>query len=386
MPYLPPRRFRPAGSRVGQRPRASVANRPGFVDYTMPRWLRDALARAKGQQPPPPNFSLQGQPPPPRDQGLELQAAIDASAASRGRGTNRTELDRGAGGGGVGGFGTGGYNYIGDYAGGAAGSQAIFTGQGFDPTIRDQGLELEESVRRGDIRQPAGGFDFSFGRGDIPIDQDILNRAQGLVQVQERGPFIQDLDAPNFLTGVGELPFFRSIGEQVAMFLEPEFDSRFEGERGVLGLQNFVFPGTERFIGATEQFNHDRGVGPGTGIFNDLFGRGRGVGLAEEFSNFGSGIFPGLFGGGLGDAGITPRAELLAQYNAGIGRGPSTEQYFGAGPNLGGIDQYYSLLDPPPASFSGAGGFGGGGGFNFSFPEGDPADPRFWLDLVRWLI
>ena len=48
------------------------------------------------------------------------------------------------------------------------------------------------------------------------------------------------------------------------------------------------------------------------------------------------------------------------------------------------VDPQLGVLPPPPPSFQGAGGGGGFGGFNFE--PGDPADPRFWLDLVRWLI
>jgi len=45
---------------------------------------------------------------------------------------------------------------------------------------------------------------------------------------------------------------------------------------------------------------------------------------------------------------------------------------------------YYQTLGAPAPSFDGGGGGGGFGGFNFG--PGSPADPSFWLQMLRWLI
>ncbi len=42
--------------------------------------------------------------------------------------------------------------------------------------------------------------------------------------------------------------------------------------------------------------------------------------------------------------------------------------------------------EAPGLGFQGGGFGGGGGGTSFDFGGGEPPDPRFWLDMVRWLI
>jgi hypothetical protein len=70
--------------------------------------------------------------------------------------------------------------------------------------------------------------------------------------------------------------------------------------------------------------------------------------------------------------------------------GPTSMETFWQGEQLDAIERAlaeakYQPGEAPLPAFAGAGGGGGGfGGFNFA--PGDPADPRFWLDMVRWLI
>ncbi len=202
--------------------------------------------------------------------------------------------------------------------------------------------------------------------------------------------------------------FINSAGPTVAQFLEPEPFVPGEGEQ-IGGLSegiadfigNFVLPGTEKFRGATEALQHDRGVGPGTGIFNDLFGQGAGVGALETLTGGGAlepygGRNKTFFEQGDNLANLQALSDLLGiPIDEIINRGMNPTQIPGAF-ETGNIMQNAWLASfanqelqqlgttDAFAPFSGAGGGGGFGGFNFA--PGDPADPSFWLDMVRWLI
>ena len=95
-------------------------------------------------------------------------------------------------------------------------------------------------------------------------------------------------------------------------------------------------------------------------------GFGGGGGVDDGFTNiYGANIAPGSGGAPPGTGEF-----LLRQFEA------QDRQAL--------LDYYAGLAAPPPPFFGGGGGGGLGGGLNF--PKSEPADPRFWLDMVRWLI
>ena len=366
MPYLPQRRFRPAGTRTGSNfsPSSQDPNSQGssgFVDYTMPKWLRDALAKAQAGSAP----TTTGGGGKVLASPVQQQTQQADNYYGRGRGTNRApEVEVPP-------------NVVRPGVGGFEGARNVPVGTPYDGPFESP--EVEGGAVKNFLH---GLFPFVAGQG-IGFDDPI--------------------------TGTSSDPKPGLLGN-VQQFFEPEPGGQTEPAGGLAGIgqfiENFVLPGTERFVGATEQFNHDRGTGPGTGIFNDLFDQGTGVGALQ-------GLYEGIFGAPaqIGDGRppnptdpggvsyISPEdiakwkaigIDLFGTLEEGTTPGGGPAMAFDIGDKLLG-DFYLAqsvrpdlgVLPPPPPSFQGAGG-GGFGGFNFE--PGDPADPRFWLDLVRWLI
>ena len=341
MPYLPQRRFRPAGTRRGNyRPPRSVAQRPGFQDTTMPKWLRDALAGGASQPPP-------GQPTPTPTPQQRVnyptpdQAAEQVDAIT---GAGAFVPDRGPGG------------------------QPSYQPGGFYG--RDQGQEYMDAVGArgrgsGVVRDQAGGFDFGDFFGGIG-DTLASNRADNL-------GLLNSLFSPD----------------------------RFERKPGIMGkIQEFFAP-EARETDYTQRGGGFMGVGMGEALnfLGDFVLPGTGnlpqPGGAGAPDRGGGGTF---FEQGNNRANLEALSSLLGipvddLYN----RGANPTQI--PGPfQTGNIMQdawlsSFANQNPPdygtsdaPVAFSGAGGGGGGGLGGFNFAPGDPADPSFWMDMVRWLI
>jgi len=312
MPYLPRRRFRPAGTTTGRSPRSPA------IDYTMPAWLRRALARgrdasglseARGGQ----NFTPQPQPPrpteQPRDQGREYIEALTSAGL----------YPPTQGPGGVPSYQPGGYypQEQQNVEGGGSFVEQLFSnlfqGGGFD-----LGAKREEN-RAANFGALRGLFDQAI-RGFPELRGDIGSAFEGLTF----GPYGSERsDVLDFSSNLFEN--IRTPGQHTQQDQTASLSRFLEPGQSVADAYGLEFPEGLNFQGAGS-FNQD----------------GRLIASLPS-----------------------PFEQFVSRY---------------ADP----VKAYYSGLSAPPPAFRGAGGGGGFGGFNF--PESDPADPRFWVDMVRWLI
>ncbi len=414
MPYLPQRRFRPAGNYGNYNPVAAPA---APDDPTMPEWLRSALAGASQPSPTPtPQPTPNYQPPPrrrdqgqeyadairrgepgaigPRDQGLEMQEAM---TYGRGRGTNRAPEPAAP---------VPFWEEMGNWWPGSTPNRMLqefiapqpsrMGETGFGVTGAEGGLgkELEDFIRDfGNFELPGTGvgggvgpLPASMGGGGIEGAPDILDTLGALVG-----------DAPRQSMAENRA----STAEWAGGFFDP---SRFEPKPGIMGaIQEFAAPSPAGEYQGRNPYEGTRGVPQGPDLLE---------GIADWIGNF---VLPGTAniphatttdrpGGGGGGAGTfydqgDNRANLQAlsdllgiPIDELINRGLNPTQIPGAYQTGNIMQDAWLNTRPPPdigttgpvgPSFSGAGG-GGFGGFDFA--PGDPADPRFWLDMVRWLI
>ncbi|KKN21023.1 hypothetical protein LCGC14_0929590 [marine sediment metagenome] len=428
MPYLPSRRFRPAGNYGNYNP---VAQQGPGDDPTMPEWLRSALAGASQPSPSPT--------PQPRDQAREYMDAIrrgEPGAIGPSRDQGREYVD------------------------------AVRRGEPGAIGPRDQGREMAEAVVYGRGRgtnrapEPSGAIPFweeigNWWPGSTPnrmLQEFIAPKPSNIPELgspyEGGGGFIDD-EVNKFLQslgnfelpgtgvggGVGPLPASMGGGgggiegapdvldtlgalvgdaprgtmaENRAGFQEWLSNlfpaSRFEPKPGVMGnIQEFFAPSPAGEYQGRNPYAATRGEPQGPDLLE---------GIANFVGNF---VLPGTEniphatttdrpggeGGGAGtfydqgdnQANLQALSDLLGiPIDELINRGLNPTQIPGAYQTgnimqdawlaTGGVP-VYDTTGPVGPSFSGAGG-GGFGGFNFA--PGDPADPRFWLDMVRWLI
>ena len=160
------------------------------------------------------------------------------------------------------------------------------------------------------------------------------------------------------------------------------------------GLLNFGsqvrggFPELRGDIGRAAQATVGEGEAGIPGAFRFLGNLGEQIGTPQQSAA------PGPFQSGSDffaeQAGpVTSGAGERPPIRGGVGGplgGSETRQWY----NLlqqarAGIPDYYQGLGAPGLAFDGAGGGAGGGGFGGGF-NFDPADPSFWLQMLRWLI
>ena len=304
MPYLPRRRFRPAGIRTGRRTPTSLSP---SIDYTMPAWLRRALAKGR-------DGLAEAPPPTPRRQYSANYRPTPSPAVT---------------------------------------------------ADTPPSVEYDDSY---DVPLPPTGPSVVQG-GQSFLEQLFGNLFQG--QSNDLGAVRRE-QSQNFLGPIQDFVGDIAFGDTL-----PNLGEGFRtAGRDFLGFLAGAGPGPGGLGPSTESFERS---------FDEIFPQGGGgegfLGLGDLFSNLSASV-----AGEDGRDNLTNIMGIDVAPGSG-GAPPGTGEWLMrsfAQQDLDALYDYYAGLAAPPPAFQGAGGGGGFGGFNF--PESEPADPRFWTDMVRWLI